>query len=64
MYFNVNFNVFFKIKMHLLVSEFYIFQNARCNYKKMRSFDPHRGLLQVSPYSNYRQEGSTVNLIL
>jgi len=30
----------------------------------MRSFDPHRGLLQVSPYSNYRQEGSTVNLIL
>ena len=34
MYFNVNFNVFFKlIKMHLLVSELYIYQNARCNDK-------------------------------
>ena len=32
MYFNVNFNVFFKlIKVHLLVSELYIHQNARCN---------------------------------
>ena len=32
MYFNVNFNVFFKlIKVHLLVSELYIYQNARCN---------------------------------
>ena len=35
MYFNVNFNVFFKlIKGHLLVSELYIYQNARCNDKK------------------------------
>ena len=35
MYFNVNFNVFFKlIKVHLLVSELYIYQNARCNDKK------------------------------
>ena len=35
MYFNVNFNVFFKIKkVHLLVSELYIYQNARCNNKK------------------------------
>ena len=35
MYFNVNFNVFFKlIKEHLLVSELYIYQNARCNDKK------------------------------
>ena len=35
MYFNVNFNAFFKlIKVHLLVSELYIFQNARCNDKK------------------------------
>ena len=35
MYFNVNFNVFFKlIKVHLLVSELYIHQNARCNNKK------------------------------
>ena len=32
MYFNVNFNVFFKlIKVHLLVSELYMYQNARCN---------------------------------
>ena len=30
--FNVNFNVFFKlIKEHLLVSELYIYQNARRN---------------------------------
>ena len=35
MYFNVNFYVFFKlIKVHLLVSELYIYQNARCNDKK------------------------------
>jgi len=34
-YFNVNFNVFFKlIIVHLLVSEFYIHQNVRCNDKK------------------------------
>ena len=33
-YFNVNFNVFFKlIKVHLLVSELYIYQTARCNDK-------------------------------
>jgi len=31
-YFNVKFNVFFKlIKVHLLVSELYIHQNAWCN---------------------------------
>ena len=36
-YFNVNFNVFFKIKkLHLLVSELYIYRNARCNNKKAR----------------------------
>ena len=35
MYFSVNFNVFFKlIKVHLLVSELYVYQNARCNDKK------------------------------
>jgi len=35
-YFNVNFNVFFKlIKVHLLVSEHYIHQNARRNNKKI-----------------------------
>ena len=34
MYFNVNFNVFFKlIKVHLLVSELYIYQNVGCNDK-------------------------------
>ena len=37
MYFNVNFNVLFKlIKVHLLVSELYIYQNARCNDKSSR----------------------------
>ena len=37
MYFNVNFNVYFKlIKLHLLVSELYIYQNARCNDKKKK----------------------------
>jgi len=34
MYFNVNFNVFFKlIKEHLLVSELYIYQNVWYNDK-------------------------------
>jgi hypothetical protein len=33
-YFNVNFNVFLNKKVHLLVSELYIYQNARCNDKK------------------------------
>ena len=37
MHFNVNFNVFFlKLKVHLLVSELYIYQNARCKKKKIR----------------------------
>ena len=36
MYFNVNFNVIFKlINVHLLVSELYIYQNARCNNEKV-----------------------------
>ena len=35
MYFYVNFNVFFKlIKVHLLVSELYVYQKARFNNKK------------------------------
>ena len=35
MYFDVNFNMFFKImKLHLLVSELHIHQTARCNNKK------------------------------
>ena len=39
MYFNVNFNVFFElIKVHLLVSELYIYQNARCNDKKKETY--------------------------
>ena len=41
MYFNVNFNVFFKlIKVHLLVSELYVYQNARCNDKKKKKTYP------------------------
>ena len=36
MYFNVNFNVFFKlINVHLLMSELYKHQNARCNNKNV-----------------------------
>ena len=39
MYFNVNCNVFFlNKKVHLLVSEFFIYQNARCNNKKKEFF--------------------------
>jgi len=34
-YFNVNFNVFFlNRKVHFLVSELYIYKNARCNNKE------------------------------
>ena len=34
MYFIVNFNVFFKlIKVHSLVSELFVYQNAQCNDK-------------------------------
>ena len=36
MYFHVEFIMFFKlIKVHLLVSELYIYQNVRCNDNKM-----------------------------
>ena len=36
MYFYVNVNVLFKlIKVHFLVSELYIYHNARCNDKKI-----------------------------
>jgi len=39
-YFNVNFNTFFKlIKVNLLVSALYIYQNVRCNDKK-KTFMP------------------------
>jgi len=38
-YFNVNFNVSFKlIKVHLLVSELYVYKNARCKDKKSLVF--------------------------
>jgi hypothetical protein len=43
-YFNVHFNVFFKlIKVHLLVSELYIYQNARCNNKNHSAKFFHSG---------------------
>ena len=60
MYFNVNFNVFFKlIKLHFLVNELYIYQNARCNDEKigircvcnrMREYQLNElyGLLQIA----------------
>jgi len=34
-YFNVHFHVFYKLIVHLLVSELYIYQNVRCNDKKI-----------------------------
>ena len=40
MYFNVNFNVLFKFtKVHLLLSELYIYQNARCNNKNLKKYE-------------------------
>jgi len=46
-YFNVNFNVLFKlIKVHLLVSELYLYQNERCNDKKNRPLCSHISCLQ------------------
>jgi hypothetical protein len=52
-YFNVNFNVFFKIKkVHLLVSELYIYQNARCNDKNKNFLDVSVSVLSCSvPHS-------------
>ena len=54
MYFNVNFNLFFKwIKVHLLVTELYIYRNARCNDKnswsisKTRTFRYHQIIRNV-----------------
>ena len=45
MYFDVNFNVFFKlIKVHLLVSELYIYQNARYNNKNNNKINEAVGL--------------------
>ena len=38
MYFNLNFSVFFKlIKVHLLVNELYVHQNASRNNKKKKT---------------------------
>jgi len=46
-YFNVNFDVFFKlIKVNLLVSELYIYQNARCNGKQKQT-DLHFHLYEL-----------------
>ena len=50
MYSNVIFNVFFFLnkKVHLLVSELYIYRNAQCNNKKKNThgcFYRHRSLL-------------------
>ena len=40
MYFNVNFNVFFKlIKVHLLLSELYVYQNAEYNDKSKQNYE-------------------------
>jgi len=45
-YFNVNFNVFFKlIKVHLLVRKLYIYKNARCNNKNCITVFKHMVLL-------------------
>jgi len=41
-YFNVNFNVFFKlINVHFLASELDIYQNARCNDKQKIMWSTH-----------------------
>ena len=51
MYFNVNFNVFFKlIKMHLLLSELYIYQNARRKdiKKKNWTYSPINGRIKLN----------------
>jgi len=54
-YFNVNFNVFFiLIKVHLLVSELYIYQNARCNNKK----NNNRFYCEVGFQSQHQQNDS------
>jgi len=49
-YVNVHFNVFFKsIKVHLLVSELYVHQNAWCNDKKKNMKNIY-GNLQTGSY--------------
>ena len=51
MYFNVYFNVFFKvIKVYLLASELYIYQNVRSNNKKMCICLHIKGPLFVSDF--------------
>ena len=52
MYFNVNFNVFFKlIKVIFLVSELYIHQNARCNDQKKKNNSCRCLTLQESKFN-------------
>jgi len=49
-YFNINFNVFFKlIKVLLLVSEIYMHQNGRCNDKKIHG-GTFANMLPVADY--------------
>ena len=58
MYFNVNINVFFKLKkVHMLVSEIYIYQNARCNNKnnRMHSVYTSIGIYRVVPPDDEQQ---------
>ena len=56
MYFNVNFNVLFKlIKVHLLVSELYIYENARCKDKKIATFVWRSDNFQQKMYSHERK---------
>jgi hypothetical protein len=47
-YFNVNFNMFLNKKVHLLVSELYMYQNARCNNKNF--------YLCLSVYYDFRSD--------
>jgi len=55
-YFNVNFNVFFKlIKLHLLVSELNIYQNALCNDKKKEELFRHCNYVTASPKYNIKK---------
>ena len=51
---------FFKlIKVHLLVSELYIYQNARCNDQKKKRPGPFRDFTQSRTVVSYRLFGTT-----
>ena len=55
MFFNVNFKVFFKlIKVHLLVRELNIYQNARCDDKKNGGmYSPTRNFTTASSMGHF-----------